>query len=153
MITKNDCLLLLSELKGQGVNTDEQFAKLLKQSEPTIETIAFINENRQLDLTAFYKKLKKSYNKKNSKLYINIVKDIDDPVDVLTTLSALETQVLLFAKGLENKQMFLRHARAEEISLVLHNYFKTYDITNCIKLLRLIKSDIKALEIVDKGKI
>ena len=40
----------------------------------------------------------------------------------------------------------MRHSRAQEISQVLHNYFKDYNLTNCVKLLRLIKADIKALE-------
>lgn len=44
--------------------------------------------------------------------------------------------------------MFLRHARAEEISKVLTIYFQKYDLTNCIKLLRLIKADIITFEMI-----
>ena len=44
--------------------------------------------------------------------------------------------------------MFLRHARAEEISKVLTIYFQNYDLTNCIKLLHLIKADIIAFEMI-----
>ena len=46
--------------------------------------------------------------------------------------------------------MFLRHARCNEITQVLNNYFKTYDLTNCIKLLRLIKADLKCLESITR---
>lgn len=148
MITKLDCLLLLSELSKSGINTDVQTKELIRQGEPTLEIIKFINDNRQLDLTKFYEKIRKSYNNKRSNLYINIVKEVEDPSEILTTLSAMLTQILLFSRKLENKQMFLRHARAEEIGIVLTNYFKTYDITNCQKLLGLIKADIKALEYV-----
>ena len=74
------------------------------------------------------------------------MKEIESPNDVLTTLSALLTQVLLFARDVENREMFLKHARAWEISKVLADYFQTYSLTNCIKLLRVIKADIKALE-------
>lgn len=147
MITKSDCILLLTELKEHGVdNAEKELFALLKQTEPSVDIVRFINENRELELSKFYNKIRKSYNNKKSNLYINIVKEIEEPQEVLTTLSAMLTQILLFSKGLEDKQMFLRHSRAEEISLVLTNYFKTYDITNCLKLLKLIKADIKALE-------
>ena len=56
---------------------------------------------------------------------------------MLTTLSAMLTQILIFSKDVDDKPMFLRHARADEISAVLRNYFSSYDITNCIKLLRI----------------
>lgn len=150
MISKADCLLLLTELKEKGLDTDEQTKMLLKNQEPTLEIIKFINDNRQFEVTRFYQKIRKSYNDKKSNLYINIVKEITEPSEVLTTLSAMLTQILLFSRGLDSIQMFLRHSRAEEISLVLTNYFRTYDITNCQKLLRLIKADIKALEYVSK---
>lgn len=148
MITKTDCVLLLTELQQQGVDVSEQLKKLMKQPVPDVEIIKFINDNRQLDLSNFYYKIRKSYNNKKSKLYINIVKEIDEPNEVLTTLSAMLTQILLFSKTCENKQLFLKHARAEEISMVLLNYFKNYDLTNCLKLLRLIKADLKTIEYI-----
>lgn len=148
MITRTDCILLLTDLEEHGVDTKEALAQMLKLPEPSIEIIKFINDNRQLDLLKFYEKIRKSYNNKRSSLYINIVKEIESPTEVLTTLSALLTQVLLFSKDVEDREMFLRHARAWEISKILANYFQTYDLTNCLKLLRVIKADIKALESV-----
>lgn len=147
MITKNDCLLLLADLEDSGIDTKEALRELSKNG-MTIEIIKFINDNRQLDLSAFYEKLRWSYNHKKSQLYKNIVKEIENPQEVLTTLSAMMTQILLFSKNVEDKQLFLRHARAQEISAVLTNYFKTYDISTSIKLLRLIKADLKCLESV-----
>ena len=101
-----------------------------------------------MDLSRFYEKLRKSYNEKKSKLYVSIVKEIEDPTDVLTTLASMNLQILLFLKTVEDKdkKMFIKFSRAEEIVQVLENYYKTYDITNCIRLLRVIKSDLKALE-------
>lgn len=145
MITKQDCALLLTE-----IGATDKLKELLMQEQPSIEIIQFINDNRELDLTRFYKKIKKSYNQKHSKLYINIVKEIDDATEVLTTLSAMLTQILIFSKDVDDKPMFLRHARADEISAVLRNYFSSYDITNCIKLLRIIKADIKVCEMFEK---
>lgn len=48
-----------------------------------------------------------------------------DPFKCLTTLASLQLQILLYANKLEEKQMFLRHMRFEEISKVLLNYGKT----------------------------
>lgn len=150
MITKNDCLILLNELNLKGIDTSQQLLDIIKQKQPDIEIIKFINDNRQLDLTNFYHKIRKSYNEKRSKLYINIVKEIEDPSEVLTTLSAMLTQILLYSKTVENRAMFLRHARAEEISAVLNNYFKNYDITYAQKLLKIIKADVKCIEYISR---
>ena len=149
MISKNDCIVLLSELERNGVEVKEQLKKTLVNPEPTLDIIKFINANRELDLTGFYTHIRKSYNQKHSSLYKNIVKEeLKDPTESLTTLSALLTQILLYSKKIENKQMFLRHARCNEISAVLNNYFKTSDLTNCLKLLKIIKADLKTLEMI-----
>lgn len=149
MITKTDCILLLTDLQEKGIDVSSQLKRLMKQSELDVEVIKFINDNRQLDLSNFYYKIRKSYNDKKSKLYINIVKEVEEPNEVLTTLSAMLTQILLFSKKCDDRQLFLKHARAEEISLVLFNYFKNYDLTNCLKLLRLIKADLKTIEYIN----
>lgn len=146
MITKEDVLLLLTELRDSGVDCKEQIKQQILTKEPQIEILKFINDNRELDLTNFYKKLRKSYNNKKSKLYINIVKETEEVKDVLTTLSSLLTQIILYAKNVDNMIMFYQHSRAQEITLVLNNYFKTYDLTNCIKLMKIIKADIKVCE-------
>ena len=146
MITKNDCILLLSDLEDKGIDVKQALTEAVQTPDISINVLKFINDNRQLDLSRFYEKVRKSYNKKKSNLYINIVKEIESPTDVLTTLSAMLTQILLFAKDVEDKEMFLRHSRAQEISYVLANYFKTFDLTTCLQLLRIIKADIKALE-------
>lgn len=146
MITKNDCLILLADIQNNGVDTTQVTQELIKSNTLPLSVIKFINDNRQLDLSAFYERLRKNYNNKKSNLYKNIVKEIDEPNEVLTTLSSLLTQILLYSRQLENRQMFLKHARSSEITMVLNNYFKSYDLTNCLKLLRIIKVDLKALE-------
>lgn len=146
MISKNDCLLLLADIKNKGIDTTEPLKELLNSNTLPLSVIKFINDNRQLDLVDFYEKIRKNYNKKKSSLYINIVKEIEEPNEVLVTLSAMLTQILLFSKNVENKQMFLKHARANDISKILTLYFTNYDLTNCLKLMRIIKADIKALE-------
>lgn len=146
MITKTDCYILLAELEKDGIDTKDVLDKLSRSNNLPIDVIQFINQNRQLDLAMFYEKLRKNYNHKKSMLYKNIVKEVEDPNEVLTTLSSMLTQILLFSKQVNNKQMFLKHARCNEITLVLNNYFKTYDLTNCLRLLRMIKADLKCLE-------
>lgn len=148
MISKNDCYLLLAEIKESGIDTSLAIEDLTNNSSPSIAVIKFINDNRQLDLSRFYEKLRKSYNQKKSKLYINIVKEIDVPSEVLSTLSALLTQIMLYAKTVDDQSMFLKHSRAREILQVLNIYLSTSDLTKCLELMRIIKADIKALEAI-----
>ena len=148
MITKNDCYLLLADLQNKGIDTSEPINELIKSSSIPMSVIKFINDNRQLDLLNFYEKIRKSYNQKKSNLYINIVKEIENPNDVLTTLSAMLTQALRYSENVQDKQMFLRHARVDDITKVLSIYLTNWDLTNCIKLLKVIKADIKALEVI-----
>lgn len=152
MITKTDCLSLLFELKDKGINCNEQIKHLLVITEPDIETIKFINDNRELNVRKFYEKLRKSYNQKRSNLYINIVRenrDKVDPKELVITLASLQLQILLFNKTLDDID-FLRNARFDEISKVLLNYYSTKDIIPCQRLLDLIKSDLKVLEEISK---
>lgn len=146
MISKNDCVLLLTDLQERGIDVSAYLNRALINPEIDLQVLKFINDNRQLDLSKFYEKLRKSYNDKKSVLYKNIVKEIEEPNEVLTTLSAMLTQILLFAKNVDNREMFLRHSRAQDISKILTKYFQSYDLTNCLKLLRVIKADLKALE-------
>lgn len=146
MIKKEDLLLLLTEMEDTDDEVPSQIRKLMTSKDIPLDVLAFINKKRPLDVTSFYKMLRENYNNKKSKLYINIVKEIEDPQEVLTTLASLNLQILLYSKKLEDKQLFYQHTRAEDITKVLTNYFKTFDITKCIKLLRFIKADIVCLE-------
>lgn len=144
MVTKNDCILLLST-----IGTDEAKAELtnLVKNGLTIDTLKCINRNRELSVSAFYEKIRNSYNNKKSKLYINIVKgNLQDADDILTTLASLQLQILLFARTVEDRQLFLRHARFGDISAVLGQYSKTYDLIPCQKLLTYIRADLKVFE-------
>lgn len=154
MITKTDCLSLLFDLKGHGVACDEHIKRLLTLTDPDVETIKFINDNRELNVRRFYEKLRKSYNHKKSNLYINIVRDNReevDPKELVITLASLQLQILLFNKQLDDVN-FLRNARFDEIGKVLLNYYTTRDIIPCQKLLDLIKSDLKVLEEISNVK-
>ena len=153
MITKRDCILLLSELSERGINTDEILQKAVKSSGIDLSVIKFINDNRQLDVNLFYEKLRKSYNNKKSILYKNIVTcdEEDCTATVLTTLASLCLQILLFEKNTDDFNMFLRHTRYEEITQVLLNYGRTFDLVPCIKVLQLVKADLKAFEYINKS--
>lgn len=150
MLRKNDCLMLLTELETLGYDVNTQMKKLMMSKELSLDVIKFINDCRPLDVTEFYNHLRINYNKKKSKLYINIVKEIDEPDEVLTTLASLNLQILLYGKNVEDKQLFYSHTRADEITKVLNNYYTTYDISSCVKLLKLIKADLKALEEISR---
>lgn len=147
MLTQNDLVLLLTEMEDKGVDTSSYLTRVFTSKKIDLNILKFINDNRQLDVAQFYELIRKNYNKNKSPLYKNIVKESSKkPTEILTTLSALNLQILLFADKLEKPEMFLKHARGEEITRVLNNYYKTYDLIPCNKLLQLIKADLKAFE-------
>jgi hypothetical protein len=147
MITKNDCLTILVSLEDRGVNIDLQMKKLLTAKEIPMETLKFILDNRGIEVANFYEMLRKKHNQKKSPLYRNIVKDITDPEDVITTLACLLVQITLYSKKLPtNKELFQREVRAEEISRVLNNYYATGMLDSCIALIKLLKTDLLVLE-------
>ncbi len=148
MVTRNDILLLLTELQEEGKEVKTYLTKALTSQTIPLDVLKFINDERQLDVASFYELLRKNYNSKKSPLYKNIVREEIRPEEVLTTLAALNLQILLFAKNLEDDKMFLKHSRAEEITRVLNNYYKTYDLIPCLKLLKLVKADLVAFETV-----
>lgn len=151
MITRRDCLLLLSELSARGIDTNAMTRVALKSQDINIDVIKFINDNRQLDANAFYEKVRKSYNHKKSVLYKNIVTcdEVDCSSSVLTTLAALNLQILLFMPNVSDTRMFLSHTRFEEINQALLNYSKTFDLVPCIRVLQIIKADLKAFEYIN----
>ncbi len=150
MITKSDVVLLLTELQESGEDVSKEISNLYKSDIIPLEILKKINDNRPIEILSFYEKLRSSYNKKHSKMYINIMRSdentIQDAKTVLTTLSALLNQILQFE--CENKPLFLKHARAEEIVKVLGIYFDNFNIEPAYRLLKLIKADIKVLSMI-----
>jgi CDP-glycerol glycerophosphotransferase (TagB/SpsB family) len=152
MLKTTDLILLLTELEEKGVEgSSQQIRELVNKGEILFETLKFINDNRLLDVANFYEQIRKSYNSKKSSLYINLVREeVKNPKDMLTTLASLNLQILLFANHIENPQMFLSHSRAEEITRVLNNYYRTYDLKPVVALRSLIKADLKSFESIKK---
>ena len=149
MITKNDCLSILTKLDESGVSGVNSYVrKLVVARDIPLEVLKFISDNRGLEVSKFYEMLRKSHNQKKSPLYTNILKEIEDPQEVVTTLSCLLTQILLYGKKLENKDQFFREVRAEELTRVLNNYFKTGLYEECLHLIKVIKSDLLVLEYI-----
>jgi hypothetical protein len=147
MLRKNDLILLLTRMQDAGVDASAQIRKVISSKDIPMDVVKFINDSRQMDVTRFYEQIRKSYNEKRSSLYINLVReDLMDPKDALTTLASFNLQVLLFARHLDNPAMFLSHSRAEEVTRVLNNYYRTYDLTPVMAVRALIKSDLKAFE-------
>lgn len=151
MLTKNDLILILTEIESQGIDISPQLNQLFRSEKIPTSVLKFVNDNRQFDVAAFYEMLRKNYNQKKSSLYKNLVKEeFSDPNEVLTTLSALNLQIMLFSKKLADNKLFLKHSRGEEITAVLNNYYKTYDLIPCLKALRLIKADLKSFEYIGR---
>lgn len=151
MITKNDCLSILVRLEDSGVaNIDTYMRKLLvsREREIPLEVLKFISDNRGLEISKFYEMIRKNHNKKKSPLYTNIVREQSEIKDVILTLSCLLTQVFLYGNKLEQPELFFKEARAEEITQVLNEYFKTGVGENCYNLLKVVKSDLLVLEYI-----
>ena len=148
MIAKNDIILLLTELQNQGVDVSNEIGLVLKSQQIPLEALKKINDNRPMDIINFYEKIRKSYNDKRSKLYINLMKAdenvIKDPRTILTTLSGMLNQILQYKA--EDQPLFYKHSRADEITKVLNIYFNNYNIEPAQQLVTLMKADIKALE-------
>lgn len=147
MLTKNDLLLLLNEMQASGKETSKLATRLALSEGVPRDILKYINDNRPLEVAQFYEMLRKNYNHKKSNLYKNLVREeLSEPIEALITLSALNLQILLYAKKLADNKMFLKHSRADEITKVLNNYYNTYDLIPCLKMLKLIKSDLKCFE-------
>ena len=147
MITKNDCLTVLVALEDKGLDINQPMKKLITSKEIPYDVLKFILDNRGIEVANFYEMLRKKHNDKKSPLYHNIVKDLTDPEEVITTLACLLVQITLYSKKLQtNKEIFKREVRAEEITRVLNNYYATGTLDNCLTLLRLLKSDLLVLE-------
>jgi hypothetical protein len=149
MITKNDCLTILVSLEDRGVNIDQPMKKLVTNRDVPIDVLKFILDNRGSEVANFYEMLRKKHNQKKSPLYHNIVKDIEDTDEVITTLACLLVQITLYSKKLtSNKEIFQREMRAEEITRVLNNYYGTGDFSHCLALIKLLKADMLVLEYI-----
>lgn len=147
MITKNDCLTVLVALEDRGLNINPIMKKLITSKEVPIEVLKFILDNRGIEVASFYEMLRKKHNDKKSPLYHNIVKEIADPEEIITTLACLLVQITLYSKKLPaNKEIFQREVRAEEITRVLNNYYSTGELGQCLALLKLLKTDLVVLE-------
>ena len=149
MITKNDCLSILVKLEDSGVQgIDPYMRKLLISKEIPLDVLKFISDNRGIEVGNFYEMLRKSHNQKKSPLYTNILKEVENPDELITTLSCLLTQIILYGNKLINRDQFFREVRAEEITRVLNNFFKTGTYEESQALLKLIKSDLLVLEYI-----
>lgn len=146
MLTKTDLILILTEMQDKGAEVTDQIKKVATSPHIPLDVVKYINDNRQMDVAKFYEQIRKNYNNKRSDLYKNIVKEDIDPKEVIVTLSAFALQVVLYSKHTEDEQMFFKHSRVEEVTRVLNNYYKNFDITSAMKLLKLIKVDLKAFE-------
>ena len=152
MITNEDCILLLSEINDDKAN--DLITTLASTGEISMEALKYIHSKRPLEIVNFYEHIRKSYNQKHSKLYINIVGGTKKPSEVMTTLSALLTQILLYSNNVkDDKVTFLKHARAKDITKVINNYLTTYDLTMANNLLKLIKADLLALEYINGRRV
>ena len=147
MITKNDCLTVLVALEDKGLDINQPMKKLITSKEIPHDVLKFILDNRGIEVANFYEMLRKKHNDKKSPLYHNIVKDITEPEEIITTLACLLVQITLYSNKLtSNKEIFQREVRAEEITRVLNTYYANGTLDGCLTLIKLLKADLLVLE-------
>lgn len=147
MITKNDCLTILVALEDTGTNIDNAMKKLITSREIPMDVLKFILDNRGMEVANFYEMLRKKHNQNKSPLYYNIMKEISDPEEIITTLACLLVQITLYSKKLNsNREIFQREVRAEEITRVLNHYYNSGALDQCLALIKLLKTDMLVLE-------
>lgn len=147
MITKNDCMSVLVGLEKENFNIDPYLKMLITSRDIPVEVLKVIEEQRGLEIIAFYEMLRKSYNNKKSPLYKNIITgNFEDENFAITTLACLLVQIILYNNKLADNGLFLKAARAEEISRVLNTFFISGDSELILKLLYAIRSDLIVLE-------
>ena len=147
MINKSDLMTVLVALEDRGLDINQYMKKLISAKEIPLEVLKFILDNRGIEVANFYEGLRKKHNAKKSPLYHNIVKEISDPEEIITTLACLLVQITLYSNKLPtNREIFQREVRAEEITRVLNNYYSTGSLDQCIALLKLLKTDLIVLE-------
>ena len=152
MLQNSDLILLLTELEEQGAKDAKKYIRqaIAERSVP-LDALKFVNSCRQLDVVSFYEHIRRNHNEKKSPLYKNIVQGDAQTAKALTTLHALLLQVSLFGSKLEDadRAQFYKHVRAEEIADVLRRYYKEYNMTDVLKILKLIRADVMAFEYVN----
>lgn len=151
MIDKYSCLILLNDIKEKGIDTSTQIKLLTSSNNIPLEIIKFINDVEPMELCQFYEKLRKSYNDKKSTLYKNLMKDsfsdsTKEVAEIPIILSSYALQLTIFGKTAKDKFMLYKFGRLQEVYQCLLQYSISYDLSKCIKLLQLIKADIKVIE-------
>lgn len=153
MLQKTDLILLLTTIQEEHPELDvrDYIDSTIRTQGINLEVLKFINEVRPLEVRNFYEKLRKSYNDKRSNLYINIMKsDETELKQTMIVLTSLLNQIMIFADKVEDKQLFLKHARADELCKAVLVYLTKYDIQPAVKLLQLVKADLKTLQEINK---
>ena len=146
MLNKSDCMSILIKLEDRGVDINAQMKKLILAKDIPIDVLKFIAEKQGLEAVNFYEMLRKSYNNKKSKLYKNILDDINID-DVCVILSSLLLQIALYSSKLtDTKDSFLQEIRANEISEALADFYKSDNVEKCLAVLNAIKTDLLVLE-------
>lgn len=150
MITKEDCLSILVRLGDEGINTDKELALTAASKDVPIEVLKFIYNKQGTYLSDFCEMLRRKHNQNKSPLYINIMKEITDPKEVITTVAALLMQITLFGTKLteEQREVFYKEARVNLILSVLSDYYNYDNYDKCTALLKIFKADMLVAEAV-----
>lgn len=153
MITKADCMSMLLDLEKSGHDVNKYITDLVLSNDIPEHVLKYLAANKELEIAEFYEILRQNHNRKKSPLYTNIVKEVkvNDPEQIILTLSSLLTQIALHAKKMSNPSKFYKEARADEIVRAMQNYFINQDLSGCLQVLNAIRVDLLTTEYL-RGK-
>lgn len=147
MLTKSECLSVLSSIDANDGEVNRQIRALMSSPTIPVDVIRFIIDHKSSDEAEFYEMLRRQHNKQKSKIYTSILRDPESSADAALTLSCFLTQVMLYERKIENPARFFKSIRADEISAALSQFFLDSTSDVCIRMLRLIRADLLVFEL------
>lgn len=143
MLSKLECYQRLSELKSKGINVTEQVIKLNSSNEISNSVIDFIESHNQTEADKFFEHLREMHNKKNHKLYSNILNENLDEVGKLKCLSSYMTTACISLESMDSPERCLELRKSiglEKVSEALYKYYNGIDFNAINEALEYIRS-------------
>ena len=82
-------------MEDAGIDVRNNMKELLISKDIPTKVLEFIVKNKWIEAGNFYEMLRKKHNQKKSPLYVNILKDIENEDQCITTLVCLLVQINL----------------------------------------------------------
>lgn len=146
-----DLLYLLSRAHTQTADALLNSLMTTRSYTTKAAAIRYLASIQSLDIANFFEHLRSSCNKGKSRLYINLMKEENNPDDLIITLSSYILQANIYLKKSVNKRLFTEEAQLAEATEALNSYYKTRDLQLILNEVSKIKANIKLWESYYRG--